>query len=375
MSNDQPMDQTLLLLLHAQPDGTVDRPSLETVTATLAVRDRLRASLHVGLVGSRARDVAAALAACGASRWLAVEGEAFDAARYATDAAAAEALVRASGASVVVAPHTSRWARALPGVACRLGGRVDTHVTRVVVGGDTARRGHHDVGGPSAPGLQVARWYYRQRIEAVLTRAERPWIILVDPGCHAPWPGGTAAVSAPEVHALAVEVPPHLQRTRIVGIEAPTSGSSTIRPDADLLFVAGAGWTKKQADGQVHLAEAEQIILEFLELSQASLGGSKSLVDLSGEGQAVLPFLTHLHQVGQTGSTPRHRKGLSTCCHGEEPHVVGWRFITERRAINLDPGCGWARGKADVLYVADAFEVMRRLNEHLRRRRPASTPA
>ena len=49
-------------------------------------------------------------------------------------------------------------------------------------------------------------------------------------------------------------------------------------------------------------------------------------------------------------------KGLSTCCHGEEPHTVGWRFIGERRAISLDPNCGWARGKADVLYVADAFQ-------------------
>jgi electron transfer flavoprotein alpha subunit len=85
-------------------------------------------------------------------------------------------------------------------------------------------------------------------------------------------------------------------------------------------------------------------------------------VDLKGEGQAVLPFMTHLNQVGQTGATPRHPKGLSTCCHGEEPHVVGWRFITERRAVNLDPNCGWARGKTDVLYVADAFAVMRCLN-------------
>ena len=76
-------------------------------------------------------------------------------------------------------------------------------------------------------------------------------------------------------------------------------------------------------------------------------------------------FMTHMNQVGQTGSTPRHRKGLSTCCHGEEPHVVGWRFIQERRAVNKDPACGWAQGKADVVYVADAFEVMARVNELL----------
>jgi len=121
-------------------------------------------------------------------------------------------------------------------------------------------------------------------------------------------------------------------------------------------------WIKKQKDGRPHVEEAAQLIKGFLEISKASLGSSKSLVDLSGEGQAVLPFLSHMNQVGQTGSTPRHPTGLATCCHGEEPHVVGWRFIKDRRAVNLDPNCGWARGKADVLYVADAFEVMARVN-------------
>jgi electron transfer flavoprotein alpha subunit len=193
-----------------------------------------------------------------------------------------------------------------------------------------------------------------------LCRAERPWCILLDSGCVAPW-SGTAGTGV--IEKLAFEVPG--TRTTVTGIQAPKSDEQTIRPDAKLLFVAGAGWTKKQGDGAVHGAEAEALILGFLRSAQASLGGSKSLVDLSGEGQAVLRCMTHLNQIGQTGATPRHPKGLSTCCHGEEPHVVGWRFVSERRAINLDANCGWARGKADVVYVADAFEVMRHVNRLL----------
>jgi electron transfer flavoprotein alpha subunit len=154
-------------------------------------------------------------------------------------------------------------------------------------------------------------------------------------------------------------------RTTVLGIREPKADAQTIRPDAPLLFVTGAGWTKKQADGRTRVAEAEKLILDFLKVTRASLGSSKSLVDLGGEGQAVLPFLSHLNQIGQTGATPRHAKGLSTCCHGEEPHTVGWRFIGERRAISLDPNCGWARGKADVLYVADAFAVIAKVNELL----------
>ena len=45
--------------------------------------------------------------------------------------------------------------------------------------------------------------------------------------------------------------------------------------------------------------------------------------------------------------------------------MVGWRFVNERRAVNLDANCGWAQGKADVVYVADAFAVMKKVNELL----------
>lgn len=328
---------TILLLLHTESDGTLAKPALEALTAACS----LGGQLTVGLSGATVQPAANKIASCGA-KFLAVSGDAFAQARYATDAAAAEALCKAAGATLVLAPSTSRWTRALPGVACRMGGRVDTHATAIA-----ARDG--------APA--VTRWFYRQRMEAVLTRASRPWFVLLDPGCYAPWDGasGTATVDAVALAAPAT-------RTTVTGIQAPQSDEQTIRPDAKLLFVAGAGWTKKQADGAVHVAEAETLILGLLRAAKASLGGSKSLVDLGGEGQAVLRCMTHMNQIGQTGSTPRHPKGLSTCCHGEEPHVVGWRFVSQRRAINLDANCGWARGKADVLYVADAFEVMRHVN-------------
>ncbi|SPF39149.1 Electron transfer flavoprotein alpha subunit-like protein [Candidatus Sulfopaludibacter sp. SbA4] len=338
--------ESILLLAHTESDGTLAKPALEALAAALA----MEGELSVGMVGAAVEPAANQIAGCGAARFLGVSGPAFGQSRYSTDAAAAEALCRASGAAIVIAPSTSRWARALPGVAYRLGGRIDTHVTHVT----------NLAAGDGTPA--VTRWFYRQRMEAVLTRSERPWMVLLDAGCVVPWsapgPSGAAAVES-----VAVEAP--VTRTTVTGIQAPKADEQTIRPDAKLLFVAGAGWTKKQSDGAVHAAEAEGLILGFLRAAKASLGGSKSLVDLSGEGEAVLRCMTHLNQIGQTGATPRHPKGLSTCCHGEEPHVVGWRFVNQRRAINLDANCGWARGKADVLYVADAFEVMRRVNRLL----------
>ncbi len=327
--------EPILFLAHTEPDGGFSRQTLEALAAALALGGEVTIGL-VGAAADRAPD-------CGAKRYLAVDGEAFAQPRYSTDVAAAEALCRASGAGLVLAPHTSRWARALPGVAARLNGRVDTHATAIQIVNEVPA---------------VTRWFYRQRMEAVLTRSARPWFVLLESGCAPAWSG---AVTAP-VERVAVEVKP---RTTVSGVRASESGEQTIRPDAKLLFVAGAGWTKKQADGAIRAEKAEELILGFLRASQASLGGSKSLVDLSGEGQSVLKCMTHLNQVGQTGSTPRHPKGLATCCHGEEPHVVGWRFINERRAVNLDANCGWARGKTDVLYVADAFAVMEEVNRLL----------
>ena len=333
--------ESILVLAHTEPDGSLARPALETITAA----KEFGGGFSVGIIGAETQTAANQIAGCGAAKIFGVSGEPFSHPRYSTDAAAAEAVCRASGATLILAPSTSRWSRALPGVAYRLGGRVDTHATAIA-----ARDG--------APA--VSRWFYRQRMEALLTRAQRPWVVLLDSGCYPAWTGeaGTAAVET-----VAVETPPC--RTTVAGVRSVQAGEQTIRPDAKMLFVAGAGWTKKQADGATHTPEAETLILGFLRAAKASLGGSKSLVDLSGEGEAVLGFMTHMNQIGQTGATPRHQKGLSTCCHGEEPHVVGWRFITERRAVNLDPNCGWARGKADVLYVADAFEVMRHVNRLL----------
>jgi electron transfer flavoprotein alpha subunit len=328
---------TILLLTHSEADGSLPKAALEALSAAKSLGAPVTAAVFGGTVDA----AASALAGAGVAKVLTASGDAFAQPRYATDAAAAAALAKAAGAQVIVAPATSRMARVAAGVAQRLGGRIDTHVTQLVNEG----------------GLAVSRWYYKQRIEATQRRKERPWVLLVDPGAY---PAAAAGGAAAPIEKVEVAAP--ASRTTVSGLRSPTSGEQTIKPDAKLLFVAGAGWTKKQADGKADPERAERLILSFLRPSGASLGSSKSLVDQAGEGQKVFEFMTHLNQVGQTGATPRHPKGLATCCHGEEPHVVGWRFIRERRAVNLDANCGWARGKADVLYVADAFAVMEKVN-------------
>ncbi|MBO4287153.1 MAG: electron transfer flavoprotein subunit alpha [Kiritimatiellae bacterium] len=329
----------LIVLLHTQPDGSLPKAAFEAVTAA----KQLTTPFSIGILGANAKAACDQLANAGATAYYAAEGDALARPRYATYVAAAVALVKAAGADVVVAPQTLRFARALPGAAYRIGAAIDTHVGALTAEGDT---------------LRVQRWFYRQRILGSFSRAARPWVLLVDAGIFDPFAAeaGTANAAAVDAGITADD-----ERTTVTGVQAPSADGQTIRPDAKLLFVAGAGWTKKQGDGAAHLEEAAATITGFLAKSGASLGSSKSLVDMP-EAAKVFSFMSHMNQVGQTGSTPRHPKGLATCCHGEEPHVVGWRFINERRAVNTDPNCGWAQGKADVVYVADAFEVMAKVN-------------
>lgn len=332
----------ILVIAFTEADGSAGKAAREAITAAKSLAGSLGAEWALGLVGKTVQPAADALAGCGAAAIHGVAGEAFAQPRYSTDAAASTALARAAEATLILAPATARASRIAAGVAQRLGGKFDAQATELTAEG----------GAPA-----ITRWFYRQRIRAVMSREQRPWVVTLATGVFAPCEDEAGSAS---VEAVAVDAP--ATRTQVTGIQAPAGDAQTIRPEAELLFVAGAGWTKKQSDGEAHIPDAEKLILAFLKGSQASLGSSKSLVDLSGEGQAVLPFMTHMNQIGQTGATPRHPKGLATCCHGEEPHVVGWRFISERRAINMDANCGWAQGKADVLYVADAFEVVKELN-------------
>ncbi len=286
--------ENILLLAHTQSDGTLSKGALESLTAALDLSKQLGTKLSVGLIGQEVQAAANAIASSGAAKFYGISNPDLSVSRYATDAAALEALAKAVNPTLIVAPASSRFSRVLPGLAFRLKGRIDTHVTGFSVNAGT---------------IQIQRWYYRQRMMATISRTTRPWILAIDSGIFQAWSGSSGTAAIEKISFTASDA---LKKTKVVGVKAPQTSAQTIRPDAKVLLVAGAGWTKKQADGQTHLKDAASLILDFLGKVQGSLGSSKSLVDQSGEGAEVLPFLSHLNQVGQTGSTPRHPKVLAT---------------------------------------------------------------
>src|ERR1035438_935337 len=159
--------EIILLLAHTENDGALAKSAREALHAAATLHKSTAVSkLFVGLIGENVQAAANSIAASPGAKYFGVTGADFSQSRYATDAAAAEAVCRAAQATMVVAPATSRWARVLPGVAQRLGGRADTHVTGVAVADGK---------------ISINRWYYRQRMEGALTRTQRPWFIGIDP--------------------------------------------------------------------------------------------------------------------------------------------------------------------------------------------------
>ena len=85
--------ESILVLTHADETGSaLSKASLEAITAGQELAARLSAPLAIGIIGGDAA-IGNALAATGA-RLLAVTGEALAQPRYATDAAACEAICR-----------------------------------------------------------------------------------------------------------------------------------------------------------------------------------------------------------------------------------------------------------------------------------------
>src|SRR5512141_1873060 len=104
--------ETILFLAHTEDNGSLSKPTLEALTAAIDLVKATSSTFVAGVVGSDVAAAAKQIGGNGASRVLAVGGAEFGQSRYATDAAAAEAIARAAGATIVMAAGTSRWSRA-----------------------------------------------------------------------------------------------------------------------------------------------------------------------------------------------------------------------------------------------------------------------
>ena len=98
----------IFALIHTQADGALPKASLETLAAATQLNTQLGGLLTVGVLGAGAAAAADTVAGCGASAFLAVGDEAVAQPRYATDTAAATALIQAEKRAAAAAERKAR---------------------------------------------------------------------------------------------------------------------------------------------------------------------------------------------------------------------------------------------------------------------------
>ena len=90
--------ETLLLLTHTEPDGSLAKPALEALSAAKVLSDSLTGSKFlVGFIGENVQPTANQIAGCGAARFIAASGNSMLASVCAGRSPSARAASRSPG--------------------------------------------------------------------------------------------------------------------------------------------------------------------------------------------------------------------------------------------------------------------------------------
>ena len=204
--------ESILVLTHVDESGSaLTRGSLEAVTAGKRLAARLSASLTIGIVAADADSVGRS------SRW---------------NQCSPARRLRRSLRTGALCHRRRRMRSSLPRRASHHRARALQFALRARGCGRSpspGRRDRHAHHRDRRHGdcVQATRWFYRQRIEAVLSRERRPWFLLLDAGACAAYASAPGPVT---VEQISVELPP--LRTTVTGFRTPAQGRA--RPFAPM---------------------------------------------------------------------------------------------------------------------------------------------
>jgi electron transfer flavoprotein alpha subunit len=156
----------------------------------------------------------------------------------------------------------------------------------------------------------------------------------------------------------------------------PTRKGKILREEVQVLERSGLRIIGKEKAGGVNITEAEVVVSggrglkkpddfsllkELADLLGGVVGSSRPLVD---EG-----WIGREHQVGFSGNTVKPRLYIACGISGSPQHLAGMRDSDVIVAINTDPSAPIFR-VADYCIVGDLYEVVPKLIEEVKRRRP-----
>ena len=296
-------------------DGELKKISRELTSAARKIADTLGGQVEVLLIGAGAEKFAGDLGAVGADKVLTANVGDFNAEAYAN---VISELVKAKKPTVVLMPHTGYGKDYSPRVAVKIGAGIVADVVGLSVDGGkvVAKK-------PIYSGKAYANIKVTTDIQAFTVRPNSQEV-----GSKA----GAGAVEAVSAGAGDVKV-------KITGTEM--SGGSKIQLTEASIIVSGGRGMKGP--------ENFPMLQSLADLLGAALGASRAAVD-SG-------WISHSHQVGQTGKTVSPNCYIACGISGSIQHMAGMGSSKYIVAINKDAEAPIFK-VATYGVVADLFEVV-----------------
>ena len=325
----------LWVFIETNEDGSAKNVGLELLTPGRALADKQGGQLCAVIIGHQAGAAVQAAGEHGAD--IIYVADAPEYAHYTTDAyaAALTALIEKYGPTSLLIGATGNGRDLGPRVSCRLGTGLTADCTALDI---DAESGNVAWTRPAFGGNLMA---------TILCPDHRPQIGTVRPGVFQKSPAGE---SHARVVRADIRVAPGDIRTRVVEL-IREAGESVDLEGAEIIVSGGRG---------VGGPEGFEVIRALARALGATVGASRAAVDAG--------WISHAHQVGQTGKTVDPRLYIACGISGAIQHVAGMSGSDVVVAINKDPGAP-IFDVADYGLVGDLFEILPVLTDEIRRSR------
>lgn len=326
----------LWVFVETNVDGSAKNVGIELLNPGRDMANKQGGSLTAIVIGNNTEAAVNDAAAHGADKIIVVEGEEY--AHYSTDAYATAlcTLVEKYGPTSMLIGATSNGRDLGPRISCRLKTGLTADCTALDIDEES---GNVAWTRPAFGGNLMA---------TILCPDHRPQLGTVRPGVFKKPESSepTAEIIREDIHIPASDI-----RTQVLELIQEMNGEEVDLEGAEIIVSGGRG---------VGGPDGFAPIRELAKTLNATVGASRAAVD-SG-------WISHAHQVGQTGKTVGPKLYIACGISGAIQHLAGMSSSDCIVAINKDPDAP-IFNVADYGLVGDLFEILPILTEEIKKSR------
>ena len=326
----------LWVFIETNEDGTAKNVGIELLTPGRMLADKQGGNLVAVVIGSHADAAVGEAEAHGADKIILVEGKEY--AVYTTDAyvIAMNALVEKYGPTSILIGASNNGRDLAPRLSCRLKTGLTADCTALDIDDET---GNVAWTRPAFGGNLMA---------TIMCPDNRPQIGTVRPGV---FKKGVRMERHAEIIHETISVEAEKIRTQVLELVTDIADGNVDLEGAEIIVSGGRG---------VGGPEGFDIIRQLADVLGATVGASRAAVDAG--------WISHAHQVGQTGKTVGPRLYIACGISGAIQHLAGMSGSDVVVAVNKDSRAP-IFDVADYGVVGNMFEVLPVLMEELKKAR------